>query len=172
MSLPTITPADAKRLIDQGATLIDIRDLGERAREHIPGSHHGPLGALNTLEGVNAPIIFHCRAGKRTADNADQLRQAASCEAYALSGGIEAWKQAGRHVITDKNQPIDIGRQVLIAAGSLVLLGVLLGSLVRPELYALPGLVGAGLVFAGLSGWCGLAKLLGLMPWNQRRLGA
>jgi hypothetical protein len=32
-------------------------------------------------------------------------------------------------------------------------------------------LIGAGLIFAGLSGWCGLAKLLGAMPWNQRTVG-
>ena len=58
-------------------------------------------------------------------------------------------------------------RQVQIVAGSLVVLGVLLGSLVSPWLYALSGFVGAGLVFAGVSGTCGLASLLRLMPWNS-----
>jgi rhodanese-related sulfurtransferase len=87
-----------------------------------------------------------------------------------LAGGIDAWKQAGLPVIADASQPIEIGRQVMIAAGALVLVGVLLGPFVRPELYALSGLIGAGLVFAGVSGWCGLAKLLGVM--NQPRLGA
>ena len=67
----------------------------------------------------------------------------------------------------DRSQSIDIMRQVQIAAGSLVLLGVLLGFFVRPEFYLLSGLIGAGLVFAGLSGWCGMAKLLELMPWNR-----
>ena len=62
MSLPTINPADAKRLIDQGATLIDIRGADERAREHIPGSHHGPLAQLTDFAGVSSPIIFHCRS--------------------------------------------------------------------------------------------------------------
>ena len=45
MSLPSISPQDAKKLIDQGATLVDIRGADERAREHIPGSQHGPLVA-------------------------------------------------------------------------------------------------------------------------------
>ena len=45
MAFPTITPEEAKRLIDQGATLIDIRSADERAQEHIPGSHHGPAWA-------------------------------------------------------------------------------------------------------------------------------
>lgn len=60
----------------------------------------------------------------------------------------------------------------MIAAGSIVLLDVLLGTFIAPQFYALSGLIGAGLVFAGLSGWCGLAKLLGLMPWNQHAAGA
>lgn len=171
MTLPTITPSDAKRRIAQGATLIDIRDAGEHARERIAEARNIPLSALTGLDGVKVPVIFHCRAGKRTADNAGRLQAASSCEAYILEGGIEAWKQAGLPVITDRSQPIEIGRQVLIAAGSLVLLGVLLGSLVQPQFYALAGLVGAGLVFAGISGWCGLAKLLGLMPWNRRPVG-
>ena len=60
----------------------------------------------------------------------------------------------------------------MIAAGSLVLIGVLLGALVRPEFYALSGFIGAGLVFAGVSGFCGMAKLLALMPWNRVPLKA
>jgi rhodanese-related sulfurtransferase len=172
MSLPTISPTDAKRLIAQGATLIDIREADEHARERIQGARNVPLQALTKLGGVTGPIIFHCRGGKRTADNAARLKDAAACKAYLLSGGIDAWKQAGLPVIADKSQPIEINRQVMIAAGSLVLLGVLLGVFVRPEFYALSGLIGAGLIFAGLSGWCGLAKLLQLMPWNQRTLGA
>jgi rhodanese-related sulfurtransferase len=172
MSLKTISPADAKRLIDEGATLVDVRDVGEHAREHIAGARNTPLSGITTLEGVHAPVIFHCRAGKRTADNAGRLQAASSCEAYLLEGGIEAWKQAGLPVVTDRSQPIEIGRQVMIAAGSLVLIGLFLGALVQPPFYALSGFVGAGLVFAGISGWCGMAKLLSLMPWNRRAVGA
>jgi hypothetical protein len=56
---------------------------------------------------------------------------------------------------------------VQIVAGGLVLAGVFLGALVMPAFYALSGLVGAGLLFAGVSGFCGMARLLGLMPWNR-----
>lgn len=85
-----------------------------------------------------------------------------------LEGGIEARKEAGLPVARDSNQPIEIMRQVQIAAGSLVLIGVVLGALLHPAFYGLAGFVGAGLLFAGLSGWCGMAKLLALMPWNRR----
>jgi rhodanese-related sulfurtransferase len=89
-----------------------------------------------------------------------------------LEGGIEGWKQAGLPAVLDKSRPIEINRQVMIAAGSLVLIGVLLGAIVRPEFYALSGLIGAGLVFAGVSGFCGMTKLLELMPWNRQPLKA
>ena len=58
-------------------------------------------------------------------------------------------------------------RQVQIVAGSLVVLGVVLGLLVAPSFFALSAYVGAGLVFAGSTGWCGMAKLLAVMPWNR-----
>jgi rhodanese-related sulfurtransferase len=172
MSLPTITPAEAKRRIAQGAALIDIREKDEYAREHIAGARNRPLAALAALNGIKGPIIFHCRAGTRTSANASHLQQAAECEAYILEGGIEGWKQAGLPVVVDKSQPIEIDRQVMIAAGSLVLFGVLLGAFVSPRFYALSGLIGAGLVFAGVSGFCGMAKLLALMPWNRVALKA
>jgi rhodanese-related sulfurtransferase len=168
MSLASLKATDAKRLIEQGAILVDIRDNEEHARQRIDGARHHPLNALTTLDGVSAPIIFHCRAGRRTADNAARLRAATQNEAYILEGGIEAWKHAGLPVVEDRSQPLEMGRQVQIAAGSLIVLGVILGSGVAPQFYGLSGLVGAGLIFAGLSGWCGMARLLELMPWNRR----
>ena len=72
----------------------------------------------------------------------------------------------------DRSQPIEIMRQVQIAAGSLVLLGVILGLTVAPGWFALSGFVGAGLVFAGTTGWCGMAYLLAIMPWNRQAAAA
>ncbi len=170
-SLPVISPAEAKRLLAQGAVLIDIREPAEHARERIALARNLPVNVLGTVRDLTGPVIFHCRTGKRTGDNAHRLRAAAGGEAYLLAGGIDAWRNAGLPVLVDASQPIEICRQVMIVAGGLVLLGVLLGSLVRPELFALSGLIGGGLVFAGVSGWCGLAKLLGLMPWNRAPRG-
>ena len=92
-----------------------------------------------------------------------------NCEAYIVEGGLDAWKKAGLPMILDRSQPIDVMRQVQIAAGSLVLLGIVLGALLAPGFYVLSGLVGAGLVFAGATGFCGMARLLALMPWNRRQ---
>jgi rhodanese-related sulfurtransferase len=152
MALPAVTPEEAKRLIDQGATLIDIRGADERAQEHIPGSHHGPLAQMTNFAGVGAPIIFHCRSGMRTTMNAARLKDAAPCEAYVLSGGIDAWKRAGLPVATAEGRPVDPNRQIMIAGGGLVLLGVALGLFVAPVFYGLAALAGAGLVIGGVSG--------------------
>ncbi len=58
---------------------------------------------------------------------------------------------------------------VQIAAGVLILLGVLLGYTVNGGFFLLSGAVGAGLTFAGVTGFCGMARLLATMPWNRRR---
>lgn len=168
MSLATITPQKAKELIAEGAVLIDIRETDEHAREHIAGARLEPLSKLQgpLASGAEA-VIFHCRSGSRTAANAPRLAAAAGCEAYLLEGGIEAWKKAGLPTAKDARQPIEMNRQVQIAAGSLVALGVALGALVHPGFYALSGFVGAGLVFAGVSGTCTMARLLKLAPWNR-----
>jgi rhodanese-related sulfurtransferase len=167
MSLPTISATEAKRLIAQGARLIDIRGADEHVRERIPGAQNHPVEALSTLHGGSGIAIFHCRSGQRTAANADKLARAASCDAYIVEGGIEAWKKAGLPVEHGRSHRIEIQRQAMIAAGGLVLLGVLLGQFVATEFYALAAFVGAGLTFAGITGWCGMAKLLALMPWNR-----
>jgi rhodanese-related sulfurtransferase len=172
MSVPTISPAEAKRLLDAGAMLIDIRGPDEHARERIPGARNHPVDRLTLLEGESQVAIFHCRSGQRTAAHASKLAAAAACEAYIVEGGIEAWKRAGLPVVQDARQPIEMERQVQIAAGSLVLLGVILGFVVSPAFYAVSASVGAGLTFAGICGWCGMAKLLALMPWNRTTAGA
>ncbi len=70
-------------------------------------------------------------------------------------------------VIRDSRQPIELQRQVQIGAGTLVLLGVLLSQLEGTGFLALSAGEGAGLILAGVTGWCGLARLLAAMPWKM-----
>lgn len=114
------------------------------------------------------PVIFHCRSGNRTSAYAEHLREAAQCEAYLLEGGLDAWRKAGLPFAEDRRQPLELMRQVQIAAGSLVLAGVLLGLTAAPGFLGLSAFVGLGLIFAGTTGWCGMARLLAAMPWNRR----
>lgn len=170
--LKTISADRAAELMKQGAVLVDIREADEHARERIPGARHHALSRID----VHSPaqpgddvLVFHCRSGARTKGNAARLAAASGgCQTYVLEGGIEAWKKAGLPVNLDRKQPIEIMRQVQIGAGSLVLTGVILGTFFNPWFYALSGFVGAGLLFAGVTGFCGMANMLALMPWNKR----
>ena len=172
MSLRTISPQDAKRLVADGAVLIDIREADEHARSHIPGAYHVALSRLEPsllAASSGKTVIFHCRSGARTAGNAAKLAEGAgpSCEAYILEGGIDAWRRAGLPVVTDESQPIDLQRQVQIGAGSIAFIGTLLGLLASPWFFGLPLFVGAGLMTAGITGFCGMARMLLAMPWNR-----
>lgn len=167
MTLPKLSPAEAQRLVAGGARLIDIRGRDEFARARALGAENRPLDQLGPVEG-DAPVVFLCRSGMRTSANAPKLAACCEGEAYTVEGGLDAWKAAGLPVEEDRGQPLELMRQVQIAAGLLVLIGVILGFAVTPVLFGLAAFVGAGLVMAGATGWCGMARLLMVMPWNRR----
>ncbi len=162
-----IAAAEAMGRVAAGARIVDIRPDAEFAREHAPGSLGIPQDRLSSASLPEGELIFTCRSGNRTNACADAIAASAGPRALILEGGLEAWKRAGGKTVVDRRQPIDLMRQVQIAAGSLVLIGLLLGFLVHPGFFGLSAFVGAGLTFAGLSGWCGMALLLQRMPWNR-----
>ncbi len=173
MPLTSVSPQMAQNMIAEGALLVDIRSDDEHARERIGCARHVPMDRLKPGDTPLEPgrtIIFHCRSGNRTQMNAQQLRACTVAEAYVLEGGLDAWKRAGLPVVQDRSQPLELQRQVQIAAGSIILLGMVLGTMLSPWFYLLAAFVGAGLVFAGLSGFCGLARVLMHAPWNRRLL--
>jgi rhodanese-related sulfurtransferase len=109
-----------------------------------------------------------CQSGKRSAEGLNRLLDRGdSHHLVDLAGGLPTWEQAGYPVRKLKNAPLPLMRQVQIAAGSLILLGLILSNTVAPGWIALTWFVGAGLTFAGVSGFCGMARLLALMPWNR-----
>lgn len=171
MALKTISPHAARKLMDEGAVLVDIRAADEYAREHITEAQHMPVSDIVGKQlplGEAKAVIYHCRSGQRTQMNADALAACVSCEAYVLEGGLDGWKAAGLAVVTDRSQPLELQRQVQIGAGSLIVLGVILGYTLTPGWFLLAGFVGVGLMLAGITGFCGMARLLMVMPWNKR----
>ncbi len=160
------------RLAAGRAVLVDIREADEFARAHIPGARSQPLSlweqAHLTVD-PDADVVFTCRTGMRTAGACDRLAARVSGDAFVLDGGLDAWAKAGLPVSKDKAAPMEINRQVQITAGLLILTGVVLGYTVSPLWFGLSGFIGAGLTFAGLSGTCGMARVLMLMPWNRVR---
>jgi rhodanese-related sulfurtransferase len=173
--MSTLTALDprtvAARLKDGTLTLVDIREADEFAREHVDGAVSLPLSKLESAHMKLEPgkdVVFQCRSGMRTNANCARLAAFADGPAFVLEGGLDAWKKAGLAVRTDASAPLEINRQVQITAGMLILTGVVLAQAVHPAFVGVSAFVGAGLTFAGLSGWCGMAKLLAVMPWNRR----
>lgn len=173
MSIATISAAETQQKLAQGAILIDIRELDEYRREHIAQAVQTTVkqmlaAGLPECTQTSQTIIFHCKGGVRTQQAAATLAQiAANKQCFILENGIEGWKKAGFATQQDRSQPLELMRQVQIVAGSLALGGTLLGWFVTPEFYAVPAFVGAGLLTAGITGFCGMAKLLAVMPWNR-----
>jgi rhodanese-related sulfurtransferase len=155
---------------------IDVREADEYGAERIEGSLHIPLSnfshqappLLKCLDG--RPVLLVCRSGKRASLAAAEAARF-ECESpiEVLPGGIEEWIRQGKPVEKLHESRLPLMRQVQLAAGSLVLAGVALSHFVDPRFILLSAFVGTGLVFAGATGFCGMAELLGRMPWNKRR---
>jgi rhodanese-related sulfurtransferase len=167
-----ISPTELRdKLARDEMRAIDVRELDEQRVERIAGAASMPLSRFDAsaLRVAGPPPVLYCRTGRRSNEAAERMLRAGWTEVHHLGGGIEAWKAAGLPVERDPRAPLPIMRQVQIAAGSLVVLGCALGWFVHPALYGLAAFVGAGLVFAGLSGTCGMALVLERMPWNARK---
>ena len=161
----------ADQLAAQGVTVIDVREPMEYASGHIAGSLNVPLSRITKSELPIGPLVLVCQSGNRSAKGLAQLLQHGHPHPVAdLEGGLPAWQQAGFPIRKLKNAPLPLMRQVQIVAGSLVLIGVILSQTVAPGWIWLSGFVGAGLTFAGISGFCGMARLLAAMPWNKLTL--
>ena len=166
-----VDAATVKRWLDAGeAVLFDVREADEHAREAIPGARLEPLSRLNVgavAAGSGKRAVVHCKGGVRSMEAAQRVARERGCEVYSLKGGIEAWRKAGLPVRVNASAPIPIMRQVQIVAGAIVLVGTVLAATVSPWFLGLTGFVGAGLMFAGATGLCGMAAVLAKMPWNR-----
>jgi rhodanese-related sulfurtransferase len=166
-----VDSATLKRWLESTqAWLIDVREPDEHAREHIAGARNVPLGRIDSVLSEipeSQRIVFHCQSGRRAAEALARAARISSREMFNLTRGIEGWKAAGLQTVVNRAAPIPIMRQVQIVVGSMVLLGSVLAALVSPWFLLLTGFFGAGLLFAGLTGTCGMAAVLGWMPWNR-----
>lgn len=152
-------------------TLVDVREAVEYAGERIPGAISQPLSQFDPAQVPNPEektVVVYCQSGNRSYRAAQQLVAAGWPTVVHLQGGITAWKRAGYPVERNANAPISLFRQVQIVAGSLVVLGTVLGATVSPWFLLLGGFVGAGLVFAGVTNTCALGMLLARLPYNRR----
>ena len=170
MSVQTITPERLSELKAAGENveLIDVRTPAEFREIHVDFARNVPLDRLDASGFADGgrPVYVMCRSGNRGREACLKLFNDAGVDVVNVDGGVVAWEEAGLPVVRGK-KTISLERQVRIAAGSLVLLGIVLAALVSPYWIALSAFVGAGLVFAGVTDTCGMAMLLARMPWNQ-----
>lgn len=152
--------------------LLDVRTPAEFEDAHVAGAVLHPLTNLDAaavkalLAGKEACVVV-CRSGGRATQAAEKLAAAGVENLQVLEGGVSAWEQAGLPLERGR-KTISLERQVRIAAGMLVFTGAALAHFVHPAWVALPAFVGAGLMFAGMTDWCGMGLLLARMPWNNR----
>ncbi|MFD8633880.1 rhodanese-like domain-containing protein [Streptomyces sp. NPDC059533] len=176
MTVPrAIGVSEAQRRLGE-LTVVDVRTPGEFATGHLPDALNVPLDQLAPSvpelreAAERAPLLVVCASGGRS-DKAVTELAVHGVAASGLTGGTRAWVAAGhrlRHPAGPVRAVWAMERQVRFAAGSLVLLGLMLGLLVHPAFPLLSGAIGAGLVFSAVTDTCGLAALLGRLPVNRR----
>ncbi|XVJ51966.1 MAG: rhodanese-like domain-containing protein [Vampirovibrio sp.] len=144
--------------------IIDVRSRDEYLQEHIPQSLNIPLNELpnylNTLRQMES-IIVSCRSGQRANRACLQLEQLHLNNLQLLEGGLNGWKSSGRETVSLK-KGFSIMQQVQMIVGVMVLTGIL-----YPPLWFLGLIAGTGMLVAGLTNTCMMARILGHMPWNK-----
>lgn len=174
MSFSSITPKQLQDEIRSGKkiTLIDVRTPAEFGEVHVTSAKNVPLDRISATkhpeipDDASSPTYVICKSGGRSKMACDKLVAAGYSNVVNVEGGTSACEHTGLAVVRGK-KVMSLERQVRIAAGSIVFVGTLLGALVSPWFLIVPGFVGAGLVFAGVTDTCGMGMVLARMPWNQ-----
>jgi len=156
-------------------TVLDVRTPVEFQGLHVARAYNIPLSSLNPKLLATAgrisqiqPIYLLCQSGRRAKLAAQQFTRDGFENTVVVEGGTQAWKEAGLPVERGETEVISLERQVRVVAGSLVLIGVAGAYFIHPGFIGLSAFVGAGLVFAGVTDWCGMVLLLARLPWNNR----
>ena len=171
--MKTITPAELQKILtaQPSSTVVDVRTPVEFAEVHVPQARNVPLDELKPALlqlPQDQPVYLLCRSGQRATKAAEKFAKEGFAQPVVVEGGTLAWIEANLPVTRGQTKVISLERQVRIVAGSLVFIGVVLGWFVHRGFFGLSAFVGAGLVFAGITDFCGMGLLLARMPWNKR----
>ena len=154
--------------------LVDVRTPAEYASAHVAGSRLAPLDALDAAaylagrEQPGQPLHLLCQSGPRAVRAIEKFRRAGFDGCVLVEGGLQAWIDAGLPVERGTRAVLPLMRQVQIVVGLVSATGAALALGVNRWFALVPLITGGGLLFAGLTGFCGLAMLLAKMPWNRR----
>ena len=174
----TVSPRALNDIIELGEPvhLVDVRTPAEYRSGHAAGALSIPLDQLtpdvlvsrlgDAKAGRQNPLFLTCQSGLRAEQAAERLMHTGIENLYLVDGGTDAWSKAGLPM-QRCGHAISLERQVQISIGALLLLKVLFGFTVHELFFAVIPLIGAGLIVAGLAQWCGMARLIAMMPWNR-----
>jgi rhodanese-related sulfurtransferase len=172
----SISPAALAACMGAGNTykLLDVRTAPEYVGAHVPGARLIPLDQLRVEAFLaehepGTPIYVLCQAGARASKAIAQFERAGCEDCVLVEGGTQAWSDAGLPVHRGISAVLPLMRQVQIVVGALSASGAILALTVNRWFAVLPLVIGCGLLFAGITGTCGMALLLARMPWNRGR---
>jgi len=171
--MKTISPVELQKILaaQPSSPVIDVRTPVEFAEVHVPSARSVPLDELkpSSLQlQKDQPVYLLCRSGQRATKAAEKFTKEGFTQPVVIEGGTLAWIDANLPVTRGTIKVISLERQVRITAGAIVFTGVLLAHFVNFNFIWLSGFVGAGLVFAGITDFCGMGLLLAKLPWNKR----
>ncbi|MFJ3877088.1 rhodanese-like domain-containing protein [Streptomyces sp. NPDC090077] len=155
--------------------VVDVRTPAEFATGHLPDALNVPFDRIARSApelrkaAADKSLLVVCSSGARS-DKAVTELAVHGIPASGLTGGTRAWAAAGHRLERPAGPARAVWameRQVRFTAGGLVLTGLLLGLLVHPAVQLLSAAVAAGLVFSAVTDTCGLAVLLGRLPFNR-----
>jgi rhodanese-related sulfurtransferase len=175
-SKASIAPRELHRRMTEGfpIELLDVRTPAEHAALHVSGTRLLPLDKLDAAAFLmnrgrsGVPLYVLCQSGSRAAKAIEKLQRAGFEGCVQVEGGIGAWVEAGLPVERGEGKLLPLMRQVQIAVGIVSATGAALALGVNVHFAIIPLVTGCGLLFAGLTGTCGLALLLARMPWNRQ----
>ncbi|MEO0454755.1 MAG: rhodanese-like domain-containing protein [Verrucomicrobiota bacterium] len=172
METKTVQEIHQKRQADN-IPLLDVRTPAEFREAHAEGAVNLPLDQVSpqtfteALPGADGkPVAVICGSGKRSAMAIQKLETSGIQQLINVEGGTQAWIAAQLPHQTGKTV-MSLERQVRISAGTIIVLGCVLGAFLHPGYYFMALFIGAGFIFSGLTDTCGMGMILAKMPWNR-----
>ena len=94
-----VSVRDAHEAVTRGAgLLLDVREPWEHQQQRIPGALFIPMGEIISRAGeipADQDVYVYCKVGGRSARVVDYLRRQGMERTINVSGGIDAWVEAG-----------------------------------------------------------------------------
>lgn len=155
--------------------LVDVRTPAEVRADALESIIAMPLDQLDAAAlkaeiersyADSKQVYLICQSGKRAELAAEKLAEQLTQDVVIVEGGMKAIREAQGNTASVSGV-MNIERQVRLAAGSLVVAGVLAGYFLHPAGFALSGFVGAGLIYAAITDNCAMGLIMAKAPWNR-----